>query len=309
MFKDYYQILEVPRDASHPEIKKSYRKLAKEHHPDSNLNMGDAGEGDQFLLVNEAYQVLGDSVSREEYNVRYDQITRITRPRRKQASTSVFSDAYSESYSEPFAEPFQEPFSEPFQETPFSEPGDFSESYEAHTKDYTPPQDQPQSKPERATRGLSKYYKLSWLVKSIAALCLLFALSIVVDYFMAQPSETQTMLEAILTTHTDETIHCTIKTNISEFPIDYKKYGYLGKGDQLILYTTPIYHVFSSIQIVDGDSIWPHYGIYNSFSIFLFLLLACSFVTLFLKNPAFVFRLGLATLILTLLTALILLQS
>lgn len=303
MFKDYYQILEVPRDASQPEIKKSYRKLAKTHHPDSNLNLGDA---DQFLLINEAYQILSDSVSRESYNVRYDQIFQIRKKYTKQPTASVFSEAYTETYQEPYTAPDtapEESYSEPYnyppepefeQETRYQEP-----DYQAYGAT--------QAKPKSV--GIEKFYGLKWLAMTISALCLLFAMSLMVDYFQAEASEVQTMIEARLTTDAQDNISCTIMTDKSEFPVDYQKYGLIGKGDELIVYTTPYYKIMSSIQIVNGESFWPHSGIYNTFSVFIFLLLGSSLLGLFLRNPAYILRLGIANIILAMLTALILLRS
>src|SRR3989344_3718934 len=63
MNKDYYQTLGVPRTASQDEIKKAYRKLAHEHHPDKKT--GDEGK---FKEVNEAYQVLSDPKKRSNYD-------------------------------------------------------------------------------------------------------------------------------------------------------------------------------------------------------------------------------------------------
>ncbi len=62
MSKDYYKTLGVGRGASDDEIKKAFRRLAHEHHPDK------GGNQDKFKEINEAYQVLGDAKKREQYN-------------------------------------------------------------------------------------------------------------------------------------------------------------------------------------------------------------------------------------------------
>lgn len=64
--KDYYQVLGVPKNASAPEIKKAYRKLAQQHHPDA--NPGDADAEDRFKEISAAYDVIGDEDKRKRYN-------------------------------------------------------------------------------------------------------------------------------------------------------------------------------------------------------------------------------------------------
>ena len=65
-FKDYYKILGVARTATADEIKKAFRKLAREHHPDVAKDKK-AGEI-KFKEINEAYEVLGDAEKRRKYD-------------------------------------------------------------------------------------------------------------------------------------------------------------------------------------------------------------------------------------------------
>lgn len=65
-YKDYYKTLGVERNASQDEIKKAYRKLALQFHPDKNPN-NKAAE-DKFKEANEAYQVLSDAEKRAHYD-------------------------------------------------------------------------------------------------------------------------------------------------------------------------------------------------------------------------------------------------
>ena len=66
MKKDYYEVLGVNRNASLEEIKKSYRRLARQYHPDANPGNKDTVE--KFKEINEAYQVLSDSEKRATYD-------------------------------------------------------------------------------------------------------------------------------------------------------------------------------------------------------------------------------------------------
>src|SRR5689334_8325757 len=65
-FKDYYTTLGVSRDASDADIKKAFRKLAREYHPDVAKDKKKAEE--KFKEINEAYEVLGDPAKRKKYD-------------------------------------------------------------------------------------------------------------------------------------------------------------------------------------------------------------------------------------------------
>lgn len=64
--KDYYKVLGVSKTASKDEIKQSYRKLARENHPDANTDDPNAAE--RFKEISEAYNVLSDEKRRKEYD-------------------------------------------------------------------------------------------------------------------------------------------------------------------------------------------------------------------------------------------------
>lgn len=65
-YKDYYQILGVSRNADASEIKKAFRKLARQYHPD--MNPGDPQAEARFKDINEAYEVLSDPDKRKKYD-------------------------------------------------------------------------------------------------------------------------------------------------------------------------------------------------------------------------------------------------
>ncbi|MDP2668322.1 MAG: molecular chaperone DnaJ [bacterium] len=63
MSKDYYEILGVQKNSSQEDIKRAYRKLAHQHHPDKK-----GGDEKKFKEINEAYQILGDDKKRSQYD-------------------------------------------------------------------------------------------------------------------------------------------------------------------------------------------------------------------------------------------------
>lgn len=63
MSKNYYEILGVSKNASDDEIKRAYRKLAHQYHPDKNR-----GDDKKFKEINEAYQILGNREKRNQYD-------------------------------------------------------------------------------------------------------------------------------------------------------------------------------------------------------------------------------------------------
>src|SRR5918994_8010284 len=64
-FIDYYKVLGVDKKASQEDIKKAYRKLARQYHPDTN---NDAGAEDRFKQISEAYDILSDPEKRKRYD-------------------------------------------------------------------------------------------------------------------------------------------------------------------------------------------------------------------------------------------------
>jgi curved DNA-binding protein len=65
-YKDYYKILGVKKDASEKEIKKAFRRLARQYHPD--VNPDDSQAEERFKEINEAHEVLSDSEKRKKYD-------------------------------------------------------------------------------------------------------------------------------------------------------------------------------------------------------------------------------------------------
>ena len=85
--QDYYEALEVSRDASEDEIRQSYRRLARRYHPDVNK---EAGAEDRFKQISEAYDVLRDP----EKRARYDRFGATWRAGQDASGASGFGEAF-----------------------------------------------------------------------------------------------------------------------------------------------------------------------------------------------------------------------
>jgi curved DNA-binding protein len=88
-YTDYYEVLGVPRDADHDAIRRAYRKLAREYHPDLN---SDSDAEDRFKEIGEAYEVLSDAEKRE----RYDRLGAQWRDAEREAPSENFEDFFSQ---------------------------------------------------------------------------------------------------------------------------------------------------------------------------------------------------------------------
>lgn len=81
---DHYAVLDVPRTASHEEIKRRYRRLMREVHPDANA--ADPQATRKAALINQAYETLGDPGRRREYDARLAPVAGAPAPRRARAA-------------------------------------------------------------------------------------------------------------------------------------------------------------------------------------------------------------------------------
>lgn len=89
-FRDYYEILGVPKEASNEEIKQVFRRLARQYHPD--LNPGNKEAEEKFKDIGEAYEVLSDPSRRAQY----DQYSKFWKQRGFQKQTTPRAKTWSE---------------------------------------------------------------------------------------------------------------------------------------------------------------------------------------------------------------------
>ena len=105
--RDYYEVLGLSREASQTEIKKSYRRLARDHHPDA--NPGDTGAEERFKELTEAYEVLSSPQARRAYDTYGHQV-----PRSGTGATGTGGDPFGG-----FQDIFEAFFGDQFGESPF----------------------------------------------------------------------------------------------------------------------------------------------------------------------------------------------
>eukprot|EP01029_Cantina_marsupialis_P028988 TRINITY_DN778318_c0_g1_i1.p1 TRINITY_DN778318_c0_g1~~TRINITY_DN778318_c0_g1_i1.p1 ORF type:complete len:365 (-),score=115.15 TRINITY_DN778318_c0_g1_i1:181-1275(-) len=89
---DFYDILGVPKDASGGKIKKAFRKLSLKYHPDK--NPGDEVAKDNFMKVNEAYEVLSDSDKRRVYDQGGEEALQKNEQRKQQRQHNPFGSMF-----------------------------------------------------------------------------------------------------------------------------------------------------------------------------------------------------------------------
>src|SRR5579872_7459870 len=104
--RDYYKVLDVPRNATEAEIKKAYRRLAMKYHPDRNPNDREAEE--HFKEAKEAYEVLSDSSKRAVYD-QYGHAG-VEASRTGAAGTGGFGFSSAEAFSDVFGDVFGDIF-------------------------------------------------------------------------------------------------------------------------------------------------------------------------------------------------------
>ena len=300
MFKDYYQILGVDRMATEEEIKRSFRQLAMEYHPDSNQM---PGSHERFLAINEAYQVLGDSSKRGLYNFKYDGYKN-----GKVYSTPSFHAGSST----------KTPPQDPYQDRPTQEQ---YEAWQAAMK----------RKAKAQNREFSQY--VPW-VRLVALIGILLSFGLALDYLLIQPSPVQTVRGVSLTFGPGRELSAMAETDDYSFLLDPQKADRLGRGDQVIIHKTPYMDIVTEVEVWKpmnlqeaqlrelyresktkdkqgpDTSFYPHYGIYNIFSFFLVGLVIASIMGLVIQNrPGFLFKMGLLNIFLLILTIVITLQS
>ncbi len=96
-YKDYYQVLGVPKDAPAKDIKSAYRKLARKLHPDANPNDPKAAE-EKFKELQEAYEVIGDAEKRRKYDAlgsNWQQASQQAETQRRYRSAQQQEDVFS----------------------------------------------------------------------------------------------------------------------------------------------------------------------------------------------------------------------
>ncbi len=136
--RDYYELLGVNRDATPEDIRKAYRKLAMQHHPDR--NKGDAAATEKMKQLNEAYATLCDHSRRQEYDALRERYGDLAYDRFRQAHSpqDIFRGSDIDQIFEEFArtfgfrgsdEIFREFYGPGYRAYEFHRPGQFGRAY------------------------------------------------------------------------------------------------------------------------------------------------------------------------------------
>jgi len=108
--KSHYQVLGVPETSSEEEIKKAYRRMARENHPD--MHPGDAAKEARFKEASEAYETLGDPEKRKQYDLERAERPRAASRGKKRAAPKNPFDFTAMNFDDVFEDIYEKPKSE-----------------------------------------------------------------------------------------------------------------------------------------------------------------------------------------------------
>jgi hypothetical protein len=213
--KDYYQILSVRGNATQADIRKSYYKLAKQYHPDTN---NDAAHHYKFLEINEAYEILGNKNKREIYHYRWVNY-------KNQPKAPV-----------PGAQPFNQRT-----QTQTRRP----------QAGYQPPQPPPHFRQHFRNYARPTYQEYEPILHRICQIVLLVSFLIVADKFLAHrlENETVTRVEMPLNEISSES-PVYINTENTRFRINFSDFQdmYLSTGQLVTLWRTPLFYQITHVN-------------------------------------------------------------